>query len=209
MGTRGTAARPVFRAGVLLQCLAQRLVLHSTLGRELRNVGRQERERMLRVALVLREVKRHAADEPPLRVSLAEVSLYPARMMLDLGADKRVELRPPGRQHVGSGTHTPASGAPAGPETPARSRRAAARPGCHRFARPPAFDRAGSDRDGRNRAEPKCRRQARLKLGRRQVHKTLRRAFGKSGMNSLADRAIRKGSVGDVGFSNVKMALGR
>ena len=56
---------------------------------------------MLRVALVLREVERHAADEPPLRISLAEVGLDPTLMMLDLGTDERVELRPPGCKHIG------------------------------------------------------------------------------------------------------------
>ena len=93
--------RSVFRAGVLLKGLAERLMLHAPLGREPGNEGRQECEWVLRVALVLREVKRHAADEPPLGVSLAEVGLDPTLVVLDLGADERVEIRPPGCENIG------------------------------------------------------------------------------------------------------------
>ena len=93
--------RSVSRAGVLLKGLSERLMLHAPLGREPGNEGRQECEWVLRVALVLREVKGHAADEPPLGVSLAEVGLDSTLVVLDLGADERVEIRPPGCENIG------------------------------------------------------------------------------------------------------------
>jgi hypothetical protein len=46
---------------------------------------------MVWVALILCEVERDAADEPPLRVSLAEIDLQPVRVLLDLRTNKRVE----------------------------------------------------------------------------------------------------------------------
>ena len=72
-------------------------MLHPALGREFGNISCQECERVLRVALVLSQVQRHAADEPPLRTALAQVGLHAAGMVLDLVADERVELRPPRR----------------------------------------------------------------------------------------------------------------
>ena len=77
---------------------------------------------MLRVALVLSKVKRHAADEPPLRIALAQVRLHAACMVLNLAANERVELRSTSSRAVqGSGTRTPASEVLAEPETPGPS----------------------------------------------------------------------------------------
>ena len=105
-----SSAGRFFAPAYCCRAFAERLVLHASLGREPGNVGRQECEWVLRVALVLREVERHAADEPPLRISLAEVGLDPTRMMLDLGADERVELRPPGREDIGGEVFTTVHG---------------------------------------------------------------------------------------------------
>ena len=101
MGNKSDSERrAILRPRVLLQGLAQRLVLHASLGREPGDVGRQERERMIRVALVLGEVERHAADEPPLGIELAQVGLHAPRMVRDLVADERIELGPPGGKDI-------------------------------------------------------------------------------------------------------------
>ena len=82
-------------------------MLHATLGRELGNIRGQESKGVVRVALVLGEVKRHTADEPPLGIALAQISLQSSRMLLDLVADKRVELRPPGEEDLGAQVFAP------------------------------------------------------------------------------------------------------
>ena len=55
---------------------------------------------MIRVALVLGEVERHAADESPLGIELAQVGLHALRMARDLVADERIQLGPPGGKHI-------------------------------------------------------------------------------------------------------------
>ena len=165
--------RSVFRSGVLLQGLCKRLVLHSSLGRQLGNEGRQECEWVLRVAFVLREVKRHAADEPPLRISLAEVGLDPAFVLLDLGADERVELRPPGCKHIGGEVLTTVHGRRVEYlKRQVGSQMAVVWAGLNRLPHPPASGRAGSGKGGRSRAKAVRRRQVRLEIRRCEVQET-------------------------------------
>ena len=85
-------------------------MLHTTLGREFGNISCQECEGVVWVALVLSEVQRHAADQPPLRAALAQVGLYAARVVFDFVADERVELQPPRRQHFAAQVLTPQIG---------------------------------------------------------------------------------------------------
>ncbi len=73
-------------------------MLHLALRRQAVGERGQERERIVRVALVLGQVERHAADEPPLRVALAEITLRPAGVPGDLAPGQRIEVLPPVRQ---------------------------------------------------------------------------------------------------------------
>ena len=86
--------------GVLLERPAQGLVLHLPLRRQAVGEGGQEGEGVIGVALVLGEVERHAADESPLGIALAQIALRPAGMPLDLGAGERVEVAPPAGEDV-------------------------------------------------------------------------------------------------------------
>ncbi len=201
---------PVFRPGVFLQSLAQGLVLHATLGRELGNISRQECEGVLRVALVLSEVKRHAADEPPLGIALAQVCLRASRMVRDLVANKRVELRPPAREHVGAEVFTPLH------RRRLENLERQVRRGWRRYGRDRAaccihrrLAEPGQIQTGEIARIGERRRQAGLELGRRQVQETTRRTFVESDMDSLPGGTIHARAIRSGDFANVEMALWR
>ncbi len=187
---------PVFRPGVFLQRLAQGLMLHATLGRELGNIGCQECERVLRVALVLSKVKRHPAHEPPLGIALAQIRLYAARMVLDLAANERVELRPPAQEHVGAEVFTPLH------RRCLQNLKRQVRLGWRRYGRDRAacsvhrrLTEPGQIQPGEVARIGERRRQAGLELGRREVQETTRRAVGESSMDSFPGRTIDGGAI--------------
>ena len=201
---------PVLRPGVFLQSLAQGLVLHPALGRELGNIGCQESEGVLRVALVLGKVQRHAAHEPPLGAALAQVGLYTARMVLDLVSDERVELGPPRREHFGAQVLTPRHRRrlqnlkrQVSLGWRGNGRRRAAFSVCRRLTEP------GQIQAGEVARIDERRRQAGLKLGRREVQKTTGRAVGESRMDSFPGRTVQRGAIRTGGLANVEMALWR
>ena len=66
----------------------------------------------------------------------------------------------------------------------------------------------GQVETGKVAREAEGRRQGRLELGRCKVQEPVCRALGKRGMDSFADRTIKKSALGGRGFSNVEVALG-
>ena len=84
----------VFRAGILAQGLAQRLILHAPAPRHARGIGGQERERAVRIAAVLRQVKTDPAHLMPLRRPLFEKPRQPALGRGRLAAHPGVQVVP-------------------------------------------------------------------------------------------------------------------
>ena len=202
--------RAILRPRVLLQGLPQGLVLHASLGRQPGDVGRQEREGMIRVALVLGEVERHAADESPLGIELAQVGLHALRMVRDLVADEGVELGPPGGKNIRVKVFAPLH------------RRSLE--DLERKVRRGRYGDRGDRARGRLRrrlaetrqvkpreiaCEAERRGQARLQLGRRQMQESAGRALLEGGGDTFPDRAVQPGAGGLGRLAHMEMALRR
>src|SRR5258708_13784702 len=87
---------PIPVAGILFQRLPQGLVLDTPALREPRRVGGEERERKVRIALVLRQVEANSPDLlPGPRPLLEPPGEAPARGV-DVLADPAIQLRPKG-----------------------------------------------------------------------------------------------------------------
>ena len=91
--------RPVSRAGVLLQGIAQRQMLEATAGAEAGRVGGQKRERPLLVVLVLGQVEADPSHLPPARRPCAQQAGHAARGRGGV-LHPRVELLPQALQEV-------------------------------------------------------------------------------------------------------------
>ncbi|MGH9348248.1 MAG: hypothetical protein ACRD26_13400 [Vicinamibacterales bacterium] len=86
--------RLVGGAGVFAQCAAKRQVLGPGLGRQLRRVGRQKRERRFIIPAVLGEVEVDAADETPRWAPTLEELLDRRLRFGELGSKRISDLGP-------------------------------------------------------------------------------------------------------------------
>ncbi len=146
----------------------------------------------------------------PLGTALAQIGLYTARMVIDLVSNERVELGPPRREHFGAQVLTPRHWrrlqnvkreVTLGWRGNGRGRAAFS------VCRP--LTKAGQIQAGEVARIDETRRQAGLKLGRREVEKTTGRAVGESRIDSFPGRTVQRGTIRSGDLTNVEMALWR
>jgi hypothetical protein len=88
-------------AGILLQGARERQVPGLAALRDTARISGEKRKRIILVALVLREMKRHAADDAPERVPLVQVGPQALAAPADFAADRGIDVDPCGAKGVG------------------------------------------------------------------------------------------------------------
>ena len=93
---------PVLLPGVLSECPTQGFVPYLALRRQAVGERGQERERVVRIALVLGQVERHAADESPPGVAGTQVAPSSAGVLPDFAPGENIEIAPAIREDIRS-----------------------------------------------------------------------------------------------------------